>query len=172
MASVGFVGRREELHTLTAVMDEAFTGAVRAVLVVGEPGVGKTRLVAEAARAARRRDGVVATAHCYGAPGRLALAPVAEWLTEPALAAGVASLAPVWRAEVERLVPRSDPGSPPDPSRGVVDAWQRYRFYQGLAQALRVATDRSCSCSTTSSGATRRRSTSWPSSSVRSRPGR
>jgi tetratricopeptide (TPR) repeat protein len=139
VASVGFIGRREELHAITTVMDEAFTGAVRAVLVVGEPGVGKTRLVAEAARAARQRDGLVATAQCYGAPGRLALAPVAEWLTEPVLAAGVASLPPVWRAEVERLVPGSDPGSPPDPSRGVVDAWQRYRFYQGLAQALRVA---------------------------------
>jgi DNA-binding SARP family transcriptional activator/tetratricopeptide (TPR) repeat protein len=141
VASVGFVGRRDELNTLTAVMDEAFTGKVRAVLVVGEPGVGKTRLVDEAARAARRRGGVVATAQCYGAPGRLALAPVAEWLTEPTLAAGVASLPPVWRTEVERLVPRSDRGSPSDRAGGLADAWQRYRFYQGLAQGLRV-TDR------------------------------
>lgn len=138
VASVGFVGRRDELHTLTAVMEEAFAGSVRAVLVVGEPGVGKSRLVAEAARGARRHDGVVAVAQCYGMPGRLALAPVAEWLAEPTLAAGVASLAPVWRAEVERLVPGSDPGSRPDPSRGIVDAWQRYRFYQGLAQAMRA----------------------------------
>jgi tetratricopeptide (TPR) repeat protein len=139
MPSVGFVGRRDELRALTAVIDQAFSGAARAAVVLGEPGVGKTRLVAEAARAARRRNALVATAQCYGAPGRIALAPVAEWLAEPAIAAGVASLSPVWRAEVERLVPRSDSSSPRDRTPGLADAWQRYRFYQGLAQALRAA---------------------------------
>ena len=138
VASVDFVGRRDELRLLTAAMDEAFAGAFRAVLVVGEPGVGKTRLVAEAARVARGRNGVVANAQCYGAAGRLPLAPVAEWLAEPTLAAGIGSLPAVWRTEVERLIPRSDAGPPPDRSRGAVDAWQRYRFYQGLAQTLRV----------------------------------
>ena len=155
---------------LTAAMDEAFAGAVRAVLVVGEPGVGKTRLVAEAARVARGRNGVVANAQCYGAAGRLALAPVAEWLAEPTLAAGIGSLPAVWRTEVERLVPRSDAGlaigprrrSPSTPGSGTAStrAWPR---------GCGCPSGRSCSCSTTSSGATRRRSTSWPSSSVRSR---
>ena len=42
----------------------------------------------------RRHDAVVAPAHCYGVPGRLALAPVAEWLSEPTLAAGPGLAAP------------------------------------------------------------------------------
>jgi DNA-binding SARP family transcriptional activator/tetratricopeptide (TPR) repeat protein len=137
VASVGFVGRRAELQVFTALMEEAFAGGVRSVLVTGEPGVGKSRLVTEAARAARRHDAVVAVAQCYGTPGRLALAPVAEWLAEPALAAGVAALPPVWHHEVERLLPTAEPGAVPGGSRGVVDSWQRHRFYQGLAQALR-----------------------------------
>ena len=98
--------------------------------------MGKSRLVAEAARLARRHDAVVATAHCYGMPGRLALAPVAEWLSEPTLAGFLGSLPPVWRAEVDRLVPSVDPASRPDVSRGVIDAWQRHRFFQGLVRAL------------------------------------
>ena len=138
VASVDFVGRRDELGRLSSTMTEAFAGSLRAALVVGEPGVGKSRLVAEAARVARQRDAVVALAHCYGTPGRLALAPVAEWLGHPTLAAAVGTLAPPWRAEVERLVPTSDPAARPEGSRGVVDAWQRHRFFQGLAQALRA----------------------------------
>ncbi len=138
VASVDFVGRRDELGRLSSTMTEAFAGSLRATLVVGEPGVGKSRLVAEAARVARQRDAVVALAHCYGTPGRLALAPVAEWLGHPTLAAAVGTLAPPWRAEVERLVPTSDPAARPEGSRGVVDAWQRHRFFQGLAQALRA----------------------------------
>ena len=136
VASVDFVGRRAELEALTTTMAQAFAGSVRATLVVGEPGVGKSRLVTEAARVARQHDATVALAHCYGVPGRLALAPVAEWLAHPALAASTATLPPVWRAEVERLVPSTEATSRPDGSRGVVDAWQRHRFFQGLAQAL------------------------------------
>ena len=136
VASVDFVGRRGELEALSTTMDEAFGGSVRATIVIGEPGVGKSRLVAETARLARQHDATVAVAHCYGVPGRLALAPVAEWLAHPALAAGAASLPPVWRTEVERLVPSEEATSRPGGSRGVVDSWQRHRFFQGLARAL------------------------------------
>ncbi len=141
VASVDFVGREAELGALSSAMTTAFAGSLRAALVVGEPGVGKSRLVAEAARLARRQDAVVALAHCYGVPGRLPLAPVAEWLGAPALATAARSLEAVWRAEVERLVPSVPPGSQPVASRGVVDAWQRHRFFQGLTRAL-LATER------------------------------
>src|ERR671937_1914343 len=44
-----FVGRAEELAALDAVGRAAAAGDVRAVVVVGEPGTGKSRLLAEAA---------------------------------------------------------------------------------------------------------------------------
>ena len=72
--------------------------------------------------------------------GRLALAPVAEWLRHEAIQAAVANLAPAWRDEVGRLLPAE--GSV-DGTAGretgtaaMADAWQRHRFLEGLARAL------------------------------------
>jgi predicted ATPase len=45
-----FVGRAPELERLEAVGRAAAAGDVAAVLVVGEPGAGKSRLLAEAAK--------------------------------------------------------------------------------------------------------------------------
>ncbi len=42
-----FVGRTNELDTLRAACDEALTGHTRIAMVVGEPGIGKTRTVEE-----------------------------------------------------------------------------------------------------------------------------
>jgi adenylate cyclase len=43
------VGRKWELSTIAAILDEAITGAGCVVNVVGPPGIGKSRLVREAA---------------------------------------------------------------------------------------------------------------------------
>jgi DNA-binding CsgD family transcriptional regulator len=48
-----FVGRAEELDRLEAAGRAAIAGDVAAVLVVGEPGAGKSRLLAEAAKRIR-----------------------------------------------------------------------------------------------------------------------
>jgi DNA-binding CsgD family transcriptional regulator/tetratricopeptide (TPR) repeat protein len=47
IASPVFVGRGEELRRLQAVLDDARSGVVSTVIVGGEAGVGKTRLLAE-----------------------------------------------------------------------------------------------------------------------------
>ncbi len=49
----GIIGREAELDILRAAMEQAKGGAGSAVLVSGEPGIGKSRLVAEAVRLAR-----------------------------------------------------------------------------------------------------------------------
>ncbi len=103
------------------------------MLVRGGAGVGKTRLVAEVAETARQQGAVVAVAQCFGTAGRLALAPVAEWLRSDAVQSAVAALDPAWRAEVSRLMPA---GCRVASLRGTADAWQRHRFFEGLARAL------------------------------------
>ena len=106
------------------------------VLVAGGAGVGKTRLVTEVAELARRQGAVVVATQCFAAPGRLALAPVADWLRDPAVRAAAATLDQAWRAEVARLLPdQGVPGGDPRPGT-MADAWQRHRFYEGLARAL------------------------------------
>jgi len=53
----GFVGRTSELASLHDALAAALAGRGRLVLLVGEPGIGKTRLAEEIA--ARARDSVV-----------------------------------------------------------------------------------------------------------------
>lgn len=66
-----FVGRAEELGTLHDALVRACEGEPQALLIGGEAGVGKTRLVEEFAAAARSRGAVVALGGCVeiGADG-------------------------------------------------------------------------------------------------------
>ncbi len=135
------IGRSAELRVLAGVWRAAAAGRCGVVLVAGGAGVGKTRLVTEAAELARRQGAVVVSTQCFAAPGRLALAPVADWLRDPVVRMAAATLDPAWRAEVARLLP--DQGIPGhDPRQDTIaDAWQRHRFFEGLARAL-IAVDR------------------------------
>jgi DNA-binding SARP family transcriptional activator/tetratricopeptide (TPR) repeat protein len=133
LAAAPLVGRSAELSALQGVWRAAFAGSRGLVLVRGGAGVGKTRLVAEVAETARLQGAVVATARCFGAAGRLALAPVADWLRNDAVQSAAATLDPVWRAEVARLLPT---GGRSTGSRATTGAWQRHRFFEGLARAL------------------------------------
>ncbi|MFB4421776.1 AAA family ATPase [Streptomyces sp. QL37] len=76
-----FVGRAGELAALTETLARAATAEPQALLIGGEAGVGKTRLVEEFIRAACRRDAVVAVGGCVeiGADG-LPYAPFATAL--------------------------------------------------------------------------------------------
>ncbi len=77
--TVPFAGRQAELATLlAAVRDADVTAAMRTVVVIGEPGVGKTRLIGEAVRR-------VATSHrvlhgyCENYLGVAPLQPFLHW---------------------------------------------------------------------------------------------
>jgi DNA-binding SARP family transcriptional activator/tetratricopeptide (TPR) repeat protein len=137
-AAAALIGRSREITALHDLWQQAATGRPTLVLVHGDAGAGKTRLVTEVADAARQQGAVVAVTQCFGTSGRLALAPVADWLRSPAIQAATQRLDPVWRVEVDRLVPPSaeDRGGPPAGSRAMVDAWQRHRFFEGMARAL------------------------------------
>ena len=85
---------------------------------------------------AQLQGAVVASSQCFGTSGRLALAPVADWLRNPAVQSAAAALDPAWRAEVGRLMPGESYGGRGSGPRAMADAWQRHRFYEGLARAL------------------------------------
>src|SRR5215216_3740593 len=59
-----FVGRAEELARLLAALEGAEQGRPAMVLVDGDAGVGKTRLLAELADQAQRRGGQVLVGGC------------------------------------------------------------------------------------------------------------
>jgi DNA-binding CsgD family transcriptional regulator len=100
-----FVGRVDELSALEAAWAAAGADGVAPIVVVyGEPGIGKTRLVAELARVVRERRGEVMWGTCYEggdahpyAVWAEAICGYAERLGEEALAAALGAEAP-WLA--------------------------------------------------------------------------
>ena len=70
-ASVPFVGREREVGLLQRALDETLAGSGRLLLLVGEPGIGKTRLAEQLGDEARDRGARVLWGGCYeweGAP--------------------------------------------------------------------------------------------------------
>ena len=71
----GFVGRHSELAALREALDDGVAGRGRLVLLVGEPGIGKTRLAEEIAGDARRRGADVLWGRAWEGDGAPALWP-------------------------------------------------------------------------------------------------
>ncbi len=59
-----FVGRANELDAIIAILDEAINGVGCVVNIMGPPGIGKSRLVREAAAIAANRGADVFTTYC------------------------------------------------------------------------------------------------------------
>lgn len=70
-----FVGRARELATLEEAVNAAMTHRSAVVLLQGEPGVGKTRLLAESAAAASRQGALTAWGNCPPSAGTPAMWP-------------------------------------------------------------------------------------------------
>jgi DNA-binding SARP family transcriptional activator len=81
-----FVGREAEVASLTGRWEQAVGGRPSMVLVAGEAGIGKTRLLQVVAELAGRTGGLVVQARCYEAERSLFLQPVAEAVRAAALA--------------------------------------------------------------------------------------
>src|SRR3954454_12833395 len=78
----GLVERGEERASLRRAVDEARGGHGSLVLVAGEAGVGKSRLVAEVAREAEARGMRVLTGHCVESEGAPPYLPYVEMIEQ------------------------------------------------------------------------------------------
>ena len=74
------VGRRWEMSAVEGLLDRAFDGHGAVVAVVGEPGVGKSRLVREVAAIGGRRGGEVFTTFCESHTSQVPFHAVARLL--------------------------------------------------------------------------------------------
>jgi DNA-binding NarL/FixJ family response regulator len=135
VASLAFVGRLEELGVLEAARGRATNGEPAVVLVGGEAGVGKTRLVAELADRCRARGTRVLAGGCLPAGGDgLPFAPVVEALRPLPGELGVESVrglvGPSW-PELARLLPALG-----EPSSGLVGQAAQARLFELLLGLL------------------------------------
>lgn len=131
------VGRGDELAALLAVLDAARAGRGQLVLLVGEAGVGKTRLGDELAARAQDLGLRVLLGRCHESQHLLPLAPWVEALRLAGVAADgelLQTLAP-WRADLASLLPELAPASPAPAHEGSALARQA-RLFEALIQLL------------------------------------
>jgi DNA-binding SARP family transcriptional activator len=128
------VGREAERARLVEVWRASERGRAQLVLVTGEPGIGKTRLVEELRAACARRGAATAEARSYPAEGELAYGPVVAWLRAGPLAAARERLDAGRRAELARLLPELS--QTPGPAKPEAPAEQRGRLFDALARAI------------------------------------
>src|SRR5215207_32360 len=126
-----FVGRADALARLAAAWDRARAGEARLALVAGEPGIGKTRLLAELGRGVAGDGGTVLYGRC-AEETLVPYQPLVEALDAYAAAGDLAALAagagPA-AGELARLVPRLAPALPDMPAVGDDIAGARYRLF-------------------------------------------
>ncbi|MEU8280181.1 AAA family ATPase [Microbispora bryophytorum] len=138
VASPVFVGRQEELASIAREAAQVAAGAVRLVLVGGEAGVGKTRLVEEAAQAAAGLH--VLWGHCVElGPEGLPLAPLVEALRMLARSASPQQLDD-WlgpaRGPLSQLLPSLDPTAVPGAGHGMGQGAQLPELVLGLIERV------------------------------------
>jgi DNA-binding SARP family transcriptional activator/predicted ATPase len=137
-----FVGRRSERARLIACLDRARAGSGGLIVVMGEAGIGKTRLLNELAEAARWRGWLAALGQAdefqqFGPdePLRQALRealPMPRWQQLDRL------LLPAWLTVLRRWLPAPNAAAPgPDPGQyGPSDLPQALRQCLGALQTI------------------------------------
>jgi len=136
-----FVGRTAEIGTLAAAWARAQRGERDVVLVAGEPGIGKTSLVAASAADAHAEGAVVLFGHCDEealVPFQPFVEALAQWVTCSPVAEIRAALGPQ-AADLALLVPEVRHRLP-----GLTDAvptgspTERYRLFEAVPALLQA----------------------------------
>jgi DNA-binding SARP family transcriptional activator len=137
-----FVGREAELAELLSGLDDAIDGHGRLFLLVGEPGIGKSRLADELMRNARARRAHILVGRCWEGGGAPAYWPWVQSLrayverTDSEVVRGqLGSNA----AEVAQIVPALRERFPDLPEPSPLEAESaRFRLFDSVARFLRT----------------------------------
>lgn len=106
--TASFVGRNGELALLTGLVARLASGSGCCVLIEGEPGIGKSRLLSELARHAQAQALETLTSNCYEIERAIPYQTVIDLVTralDRVSDAELHKLAPVSLAELAALVP-------------------------------------------------------------------
>jgi len=137
VSAIPLVGRERELAFLAENWQLGRDGGCSLLLVRGEAGVGKTRLVQEFSAPLQWQGARILQGRCYEFEGVLPYQPVAEALKSlsPALAAGVAAELPGWvSAQVARLAPDLFAATPK--GAALKTGGEQTQLFEGVARFL------------------------------------
>ena len=136
-APAPMVGRTVEWQRLQEAWQQIAHGGVHLAVILGEPGIGKSRLADRLYQQCVANGAAVARARCYAAQGRLAYAPIAGWLRAEPLRAACAQLQQAQLAELASALPEILTDNPamerPAP---LTESWERRHFYASLNAAF------------------------------------
>ena len=130
------VGRASEWRKLTAIWEDVERQRAQLVLVTGEPGVGKTRLIEEFRSWTARRGAVTAVARSYASEGDMAFGPLVAWLRSAAFRSRLDRLDRAARADLAPLLPDLLPTPTANVPPGRADAARRQRLFDAGVRAL------------------------------------
>lgn len=103
------VGRQQEVATAVSALRDTSAGPLRFVLISGEGGIGKTRVLEQVEKEAVLAGFRCLSARSVEAEQRIPLNPMADALAEVDLARHLRALGPPWRAVIGSLLPVIDP---------------------------------------------------------------
>jgi len=142
----GFVGRERELDQLRAGVEDAMAGCGRLFLLVGEPGIGKTKLAEEAATHARLRGLQVLWGYCHEAQGAPTYWPwiqVIRAYVQDCSAAELISILGSCAADIAQLVPEMHAQLPDVPSLDPLESEHgRFRLFDAVTTFFKNAAKR------------------------------
>lgn len=137
VGGLSLVGRATERARLATLWRTSEGGRAQLVLVAGEPGIGKTRLIEEFRSWCAHRGAVTAVARAYAAEGALAYGPVVAWLRADGLRPRPEQIDRSRLTDLARVLPElltTVPGlAHPEP---LPEGEQRQRLFEAVAQAL------------------------------------
>jgi tetratricopeptide (TPR) repeat protein len=139
-----FVGRQREMGELKAALEDALSGRGRLAMLVGEPGIGKTRTAQELATYAGLRQCQVLWGRCYEGQGAPAYWPwvqaIRAYVQErdpqqlrSEMGAGAADIAEVVSDVKERLPDLKPPPTLESPEQA------RFRLFDSITTFLKAA---------------------------------
>ncbi|MEO7102583.1 MAG: AAA family ATPase [Gemmatimonadaceae bacterium] len=130
--------RESEWRTLTSAWTAASNGSGGVVLISGEHGAGKSRLLRDFGSWVAGTGGTVLHVAAVEARRRVPFGLLARLVHAGINADGAGCIDGSWLAELARLEPdlyARFPGAPPAPTASAVDGW---RVFEALAQLLAV----------------------------------
>jgi tetratricopeptide (TPR) repeat protein len=151
----GFVGRQPEMAELQTALEDVLSGGGRLVMLVGEPGIGKSRTARELATGAEQAGAQVLWGWCYEGEGAPPFWPWVQPLRSYVLqtnpealrsqmgpgAAAIAELIPEAHARLPGLKPPPDLDSPEQTRFRLFDSITTFLKNMAQAQPLVLVLD-------------------------------
>jgi len=134
-AAVPLYGRTAEFAALWQAWEGARGGTGRCVILVGQPGIGKTALATKLTDQVRVGGGAACVARCFRTEKCVPFAPVSALVRQLAGLPGFVALSEVWISELGRLAPELRERFPHAPQALAADDSARHRLCEGTCRA-------------------------------------